>query len=120
MLRMYPALAAVLLLLLALLVGPMALAQEDTGSTDPAYLDKLAQLLQYGPSCEPPVGPDLPPLPCADPTAAPPPESTDTSDQSQEPPCGYDYCDWYQACQWEYWAWDSGIGWTLLTTGGSC
>ena len=39
---------------------------------------------------------------------------------AQTPPCGHDYCNWYQACHWEYWAWDAGSGWVLLTTDGSC
>src|SRR5438270_12456234 len=100
---MYTTLAAVLLALMTLLAAPVALDQ-DTSPTDPTYLDKLAQLAQYGPSCKPAVGPDVPALPCADPTA-PTPESSGASDQSQGPPCGYDYCNWYQGCHWEYWAW---------------
>jgi hypothetical protein len=39
---------------------------------------------------------------------------------AQSPPCGHDYCDWYKSCSWEYWGWDSGTGWVLLTTDGSC
>jgi hypothetical protein len=40
--------------------------------------------------------------------------------QSQGPGCGHQWCDWYQACTWQYWGWDPGTGWVLLTTDGSC
>ena len=40
--------------------------------------------------------------------------------QSQGPPCGHDWCDWYQVCRWEYWAWDHDKGWTLVHTDGYC
>jgi hypothetical protein len=35
-------------------------------------------------------------------------------------PCGHDYCDWYRICHWEYWAWDSRVGWTLVDADGQC
>ena len=37
-----------------------------------------------------------------------------------QPTCTHDFCDWYQDCVWEYWAWDAGVGWTLLSTDGAC
>ena len=37
-----------------------------------------------------------------------------------QPPCGHDWCDWYQVCKWEYWGWDSGTGWELISTDGNC
>jgi hypothetical protein len=37
-----------------------------------------------------------------------------------QPPCGHDWCDWYQSCKWEYWGWDSGKGWELISTDGNC
>ncbi len=40
--------------------------------------------------------------------------------QSQGPPCGHQWCDWYQVCRWEYWGWDPNEGWTLLHTDGYC
>ena len=40
--------------------------------------------------------------------------------QNQGPPCGHDWCDWYQVCRWEYWAWDHDEGWTLVHTDGYC
>jgi hypothetical protein len=32
----------------------------------------------------------------------------------------HDWCDWYQVCRWEYWAWDRGEGWTLIRSDGYC
>ena len=37
-----------------------------------------------------------------------------------QPTCEHNYCDWYQSCVWQYWGWDPGTGWVLLTTDGSC
>ena len=37
-----------------------------------------------------------------------------------QPPCGHDWCDWYEVCRWEYWAWDEDDGWELLHTDGYC
>ena len=37
-----------------------------------------------------------------------------------QPPCGHDWCDWYEVCRWEYWAWDADDGWELLHTDGYC
>ena len=49
------------------------------------------------------------------------PENGPSADnQSQGPPCGHDWCDWYQVCRWEYWAWDHDKGWTLVHTDGYC
>ena len=37
-----------------------------------------------------------------------------------QPPCGHDWCDWYEVCRWEYWGWDPDEGWTLIHTDGYC
>ncbi|MDX6381704.1 MAG: hypothetical protein QOI57_2728 [Rubrobacteraceae bacterium] len=37
-----------------------------------------------------------------------------------QPACTHNWCDWYQSCVWQYWGWDPGTGWVLLTTDGSC
>ena len=37
-----------------------------------------------------------------------------------QPPCDHDWCDWYEVCRWEYWAWDRGEGWKHLHTDGYC
>ena len=39
---------------------------------------------------------------------------------SAQPPCAHDWCDWYEVCKWEYWAWDEDEGWELLHTDGYC
>ena len=39
---------------------------------------------------------------------------------SAQPPCDHDWCDWYEVCKWEYWAWDADEGWELLHTDGYC
>ncbi len=39
---------------------------------------------------------------------------------SAQPPCGHDWCDWYEVCRWEYWAWDQSEGWQRLHTDGYC
>jgi hypothetical protein len=46
--------------------------------------------------------------------------SSTPANAQQEPPCGHDWCDWYQVCRWEYWAWDAGTGWELVHTDGYC
>ena len=37
-----------------------------------------------------------------------------------QPPCRHDWCDWYEVCRWEYWAWDRGEGWERIHTDGYC
>jgi hypothetical protein len=37
-----------------------------------------------------------------------------------QPPCAHDWCDWYEVCKWEYWAWDEDEGWEHLHTDGYC
>lgn len=37
-----------------------------------------------------------------------------------EPPCDHDWCNWYEVCRWEYWAWDRDEGWSLIHTDGYC
>jgi hypothetical protein len=37
-----------------------------------------------------------------------------------QPPCDHDWCDWYEVCRWEYWAWDEDDGWERLHTDGYC
>jgi hypothetical protein len=37
-----------------------------------------------------------------------------------QPPCQHDWCDWYEVCRWEYWAWDRSGGWERLHTDGYC
>ncbi len=37
-----------------------------------------------------------------------------------EGPCDHDWCDWYEVCRWEYWAWDRDDGWEHLHTDGYC
>jgi peptidoglycan/LPS O-acetylase OafA/YrhL len=39
---------------------------------------------------------------------------------SAQPPCDHDWCNWYEVCKWEYWAWDADEGWELLHTDGYC
>jgi peptidoglycan/LPS O-acetylase OafA/YrhL len=39
---------------------------------------------------------------------------------SAQPPCAHDWCNWYEVCKWEYWAWDEDKGWELLHTDGYC
>ncbi len=34
--------------------------------------------------------------------------------------CGGKWCDWYEVCRWELWAWDSQAGWEKIHTDGYC
>ena len=46
--------------------------------------------------------------------------SSSSTPATAQPPCQHDWCDWYEVCRWEYWAWDRSGGWERLHTDGYC